>query len=167
MRLRVVPGLLRPNNRQILAALPDSLASGASNGFYSVRECRPAGAFQSQEHAMQGVTKRIAAMARHLLLKTPTVMTLVTILTVGTVMASNYLSVGEAADELTHDLGQTVRPRWLTDLLYQRELRDDLCPIVGGRRLIPRSYLPMVAMALRRHGWIEQPTKRGDDPPQH
>ena len=71
-------------------------------------------------------------------------------------MASEYLAVGGAADELTEQLGQTVRPRWITDLFYQRELRDDFCPIVGGRRLIPRIYLPMIEAALRRHGYISE-----------
>ena len=77
-------------------------------------------------------------------------------------MTLSYLSVGGAADALTETCGQTIRPRWITDLFYQRELRDDLCPIIGGRRLIPRDYLPMIAMALRRHGWIEQ-TERAQE----
>ena len=76
-------------------------------------------------------------------------------------MTSSYVSVGEGADELTQTLGQTIRPRWITDLFYQRELRDDLCPIIGGRRLIPRDYLPVIAMALRRHGWIGQTERTG------
>lgn len=43
-------------------------------------------------------------------------------------------------------------PRDISDLFYRRLLRDDLCPIVGGRRLIPESYLEMICMVLRRHG---------------
>jgi hypothetical protein len=35
-------------------------------------------------------------------------------------------------------------------------LRDDLCPIVAGRRLIPSSYLPEVEAALRRHGKLKE-----------
>jgi hypothetical protein len=71
-------------------------------------------------------------------------------------MAPDYVAVGEAADELTEDLGEPVRRRWITDLFYQGELRDDLCPVIAGRRLIPRSYLLMVVKALRRRGWINR-----------
>lgn len=56
------------------------------------------------------------------------------------------LSVSEAARRLR------ARPRDISDLFYRRELRDDLCPIVGGRRLIPEDYLGVVAAALSRHG---------------
>lgn len=45
-----------------------------------------------------------------------------------------------------------VRPREVSDLFYHRELRDDLCPVVGGRRLIPEDYLPVIRMALKRSG---------------
>jgi len=56
------------------------------------------------------------------------------------------LTVSEAARQLG------ARPRDITDLFYRRLLRDDLCPIVGDRRLIPEDYLPQVAAALRRRG---------------
>ena len=56
------------------------------------------------------------------------------------------LSVGDVARRLG------VRPAQITDLFYKRHLRDDLCPIVGGRRLIPPSYITMIAMGLRRKG---------------
>ena len=55
-----------------------------------------------------------------------------------------YLSVSDAARLLE------ARPRDISDLFYLRELRDDLCPIVAGRRLIPESYLDEIAAALRR-----------------
>ena len=71
-------------------------------------------------------------------------------------MVRDPISVGEAADDLTDRLGETVRPRWISDLFYGRELRDDLCPIIAGRRLIPRSYLPTIMMAMRRRGWINR-----------
>ena len=57
-----------------------------------------------------------------------------------------HLSVSEAARRLK------ARPRDISDLFYRRHLRDDLCPIVGGRRLIPEDYLGMVAAELRRAG---------------
>ena len=56
------------------------------------------------------------------------------------------LSVGDVARELD------VRPSRVTQLFYERRLRDDLCPIVAGRRLIPPSYVPIIAMELRRKG---------------
>ena len=58
----------------------------------------------------------------------------------------SHLSVSEAARRLG------ARPKDISDLFYRRELNDTLCPIVAGRRLIPESYLPMIAMALKRHG---------------
>ena len=72
------------------------------------------------------------------------------------------LSVSDVARELTGQLGREVRPRDISRLLYDRELRDDLCPIVSGRRVIPRDYLPMIVMALRRRGWLQ--TSRGGRP---
>jgi hypothetical protein len=70
------------------------------------------------------------------------------VVTVATVerMAMSHLSVSEAARELN------ARPRDISELFYKRELNDDLCPIVGGRRLIPRDYLPVLRMVLKRHG---------------
>ena len=57
-----------------------------------------------------------------------------------------HLTVSEAARRLG------ARPRDITNLFYLRELRDDLCPIVGDRRLIPEDYLWCIQMALRRKG---------------
>ena len=57
-----------------------------------------------------------------------------------------YLSVSEAARRLG------ARPKDISDLFYRRRLRDDLCPIVAGRRLIPESYVDMIGMALKRAG---------------
>jgi hypothetical protein len=64
------------------------------------------------------------------------------------------LTVSDAAREFTAALGQEVKPRDISTLFYQRALRDDLCPIVGGRRLIPADYLPQIEAALRRAGKI-------------
>lgn len=58
----------------------------------------------------------------------------------------DYLSVGDVARKLN------VRPSVVTQLFYERKLRDDICPIVGGRRLIPPSYIQIIVMALRRKG---------------
>jgi hypothetical protein len=58
----------------------------------------------------------------------------------------SHLSVSEAARTLG------ANPRDISDLFYRRQLRDDLAPIVGGRRLIPVEYLDLIRMALRRNG---------------
>jgi hypothetical protein len=60
-------------------------------------------------------------------------------------MLEQFLSVSEVARRLG------AAPRDISDLFYRRELRDDLCPIVAGRRLIPESYIPQVELALRHH----------------
>ena len=59
---------------------------------------------------------------------------------------SEYVSVGDVARRLG------VRPAQITDLFYKRLLRDDLCPIVAGRRLIPPDYVEIIAAELRRKG---------------
>ncbi len=56
------------------------------------------------------------------------------------------LSVGQVARRLG------VRPSQITQLFYEQRLRDDLCPIVAGRRLIPPDYVSVIAMELRRKG---------------
>lgn len=56
------------------------------------------------------------------------------------------LSVSDVARRLN------VRPSKVTQLFYERRLRDDLCPIVGGRRIIPQNYVGIIAMELRRKG---------------
>ena len=61
-----------------------------------------------------------------------------------------HLSVSEAARRLG------ARPRDISDLFYNRRLRDDLCPIVAGRRLIPESYLEVIGFALRQAGRVSQ-----------
>ena len=60
--------------------------------------------------------------------------------------AMKHLSVSEVARRLE------ARPRDISDLFYRRALRDDLCPIVAGRRLIPEDYLDVIAMVLKRAG---------------
>lgn len=59
---------------------------------------------------------------------------------------TRHLSVSEAARRLR------ARPRDISDLFYRRRLRDDLCPIVAGRRLIPQEYMEIIALELRRSG---------------
>ena len=56
------------------------------------------------------------------------------------------LGVGDVAKRLG------VRPTQITQLFYEQRLRNDLCPIVAGRRLIPPSYVAVIAIGLRRKG---------------
>jgi hypothetical protein len=55
------------------------------------------------------------------------------------------LSVSEAARRIG------ANPKDISDLFYRRELRDDSCPIVAGRRLIPDDYLDVIRLALKRN----------------
>jgi len=43
-------------------------------------------------------------------------------------------------------------PKDISDLFYHRRLRDDLCPIVAGRRIIPADYIDVIRSVLQRHG---------------
>ena len=45
-----------------------------------------------------------------------------------------------------------VRPRDVSELFYNRKVKDDDCPVIAGRRLIPESYVDVIAMELRRAG---------------
>jgi len=67
----------------------------------------------------------------------------------------HFYSVSEAARHLR------ARPKDISDLFYRRELRDDLCPIVAGRRIIPEDYMDLIRQALRRHG--KPINERGND----
>ena len=74
---------------------------------------------------------------------------------------SDPMTVSDVARELSGRLGMDVGPRDITDLFYKRLLRDDLCPVVGGRRLIPRDYLPEILDVLRARGVI--PLRSGEE----
>lgn len=69
---------------------------------------------------------------------------------------SALLTVSDVARQLSTKLGRVILPRHISQLYYDRELRDDLCPIVGGRRLIPADYVPQVEAALGRHGYLRR-----------
>lgn len=56
------------------------------------------------------------------------------------------LNVSDAARELG------CRPRDISTLLYNREVDDALCPIVSGRRMIPRELLPQLRQKLAEKG---------------
>ena len=65
-----------------------------------------------------------------------------------------YLTVSDAARELSLEHGVVVRPRDISDLFYRRELREDVCPIVGGRRLIPPAYLGAIEACLQQRNLL-------------
>lgn len=67
-------------------------------------------------------------------------------------MPAQYLSISDAARELTDGYGQIVLPRTISDLFYARALEDDRCPVVAKRRVIPRDYLPKIIAELQRRG---------------
>ncbi|MBX7073100.1 MAG: hypothetical protein K1X71_08115 [Pirellulales bacterium] len=69
------------------------------------------------------------------------------------------LTVSDVARQLSNKLGRVILPRHISQLYYDRQLRDDICPIVGGRRLIPADYVPQVEAALRRHGYLRRARK--------
>jgi hypothetical protein len=54
----------------------------------------------------------------------------------------NVLSIGDAAGQLN------VNPRVLTNMFYNGQLDRERCPVVGGRRLIPRDYLGEIKRVL-------------------
>ncbi len=45
-----------------------------------------------------------------------------------------------------------ARPRDISDLFYARRLDDSICPLLGGRRVIPCSYLGDIRYALVQCG---------------
>lgn len=57
-----------------------------------------------------------------------------------------YVNVSDVARRLG------ARPRDISDLFYKRALRDDLCPVSGGRRMIPIDYIEVIRAALKRAG---------------
>ncbi len=59
---------------------------------------------------------------------------------------SQQVTVSEVARELS------VEPRAISDLFYKRVLSDSVAPVVGGRRLIPRTYIREIRHALREAG---------------
>ena len=77
------------------------------------------------------------------------------------------LGVGDVARQLG------VRPSLISQLFYERRFRDDLCPVISGRRLIPASYVEIIAMELRRKGTklaeapLARPTYTAESKPSH
>jgi hypothetical protein len=62
----------------------------------------------------------------------------------------SFLSVAEAAK-----IAGCPR-RAISDAIYRGHLDEGRCPVVAGRRLIPRDYLPDVIRILAERGVISQ-----------
>jgi hypothetical protein len=62
----------------------------------------------------------------------------------------DHFNVLGAVHRLSRSLGAAVPPSAISALFDKRRLGDDLCHIVGGRRLIPSDYLPSIPEALLR-----------------
>ena len=52
--------------------------------------------------------------------------------------------------EVARHLG--VAPKVVSDALYRGAVRDELAPVVAGRRLVHESAIPILELALRRAG---------------
>jgi hypothetical protein len=57
-----------------------------------------------------------------------------------------FTTVSELADKLG------VRPRDISDALYQRRVDVSCIPLVSGRRVIPREQIPAIRRALEATG---------------
>ena len=56
------------------------------------------------------------------------------------------MSQPRGVSEVARQLG--VPPRTISDLFYERILSDEICPVIGGRRIIPVHYVPVIAGIL-------------------
>ena len=65
-------------------------------------------------------------------------------------MTDDLMSVTEVADAIG------AVPKSISDLFYRRKLDVSICPLIGGRRLIPRSYVPKIEAELLRLGKLPQ-----------
>jgi len=43
-----------------------------------------------------------------------------------------------------------AKPRDISDMFYKRVLSDEMCPVVGGRRLIAPEYVSTIVAALNK-----------------
>jgi hypothetical protein len=67
---------------------------------------------------------------------------------------TEFLTASMISREVEEQSGVQVNPRIISDLLYQRRLDVRNCPMIGGRRLVPRDLMPAVLHALRERGVI-------------
>jgi hypothetical protein len=68
----------------------------------------------------------------------------------------SVLTVGQCAKEIASELGVPVHPKILSDGFYQGVLDSTCCPVVGGRRLIPREQVPRIIETLQHAGKLKR-----------
>lgn len=73
-------------------------------------------------------------------------------------MTTELLTVSSAAREIEHRRNCRVRPRDISNLLYDRRIDDRLCPIIAGHRMIAPEVLPLIEKALIERGVISLAT---------
>lgn len=74
-------------------------------------------------------------------------------------MSSEYLSASEAAREVSKKFKLDIRPRDISMSIYTGRLDERRCPLIAGRRHVPKDFLPEIAEKLR--GIKRRPRKEG------
>src|SRR4051812_19078684 len=70
-----------------------------------------------------------------------------------------YLTVTDVVNEANRRFGAGAVPRSVSDWFYARKLDIGRCPIVGGRRLIPRDYAEVILAMLRDRAQVPMPNQ--------
>ena len=65
---------------------------------------------------------------------------------------TDLMSVTEASSELASEFVLHVTPHELSNMIYRRVVGADLAHMIGGRRMISRESLPVVAALIRQRG---------------
>lgn len=63
---------------------------------------------------------------------------------------SRHLMVSGVAAEVERQVGVPIPPRIISDIIYQRKVDVRDCPIIAGRRLVPRSLIPEFVRVIQR-----------------
>lgn len=66
-----------------------------------------------------------------------------------------FLTVGQVSKRLG------ILPKHVTDAFYAGKLRNDICQVVSGRRLIPDWYVEHIERVLRREGKLAMTQEGG------
>ena len=74
----------------------------------------------------------------------------------------DMMFVGQAAAELGRRLGRPVSPREVTAVLYDRQVPEELGPVVGGRRVINPAGLDRIEAVLRARDAARQGKEEDD-----
>lgn len=63
---------------------------------------------------------------------------------------TSLMSVTEASRALATEFGVNSSPHELSNLIYRRVLGPDVADMIGGRRMLSRESLPVVADLIRQ-----------------